>query len=73
MSLCASERRRDITASRKLDWVPISAYNWLYGSKGNSHSLGSDDEFRSGCRNVSHRYRHQTFAGLQSRSNYTFT
>ena len=40
-----------------------------------SLSLDSDDDFRSGCRNVSHHYRKQSFSGLHSlgRSNYTIT
>ena len=40
-----------------------------------SHYLDSDDDFRSGCRNVSHHYRQQSFSGLHSpgRSNYTIT
>ncbi|CAH3044093.1 unnamed protein product [Pocillopora meandrina] len=35
----------------------------------------SDDDFRSGCRNVSHHYRQQSCSGLHSpgRSNYTIT
>ena len=38
-------------------------------------SLDSDDDFRSGCRNVSHHYRQQSFSGLHSpgRSNCTIT
>ena len=38
-------------------------------------SLDSDDDFRSGCRNVSHHYRQQSSSGLHSpeRSNYTIT
>ena len=38
-------------------------------------SLDSDDDFHSGCRNVSHHYRQQSFSGLHSpgRSNYTTT
>ena len=41
----------------------------------NNLSLDSDDDFRSGCRNVSHHYRQQSFSGLQwpGRSNYTST
>ena len=36
-------------------------------------SLDSDDDFRSGCRNVSHCHRQQSFSGLPSpgRSHYT--
>ena len=35
----------------------------------------SDDDFRSGCQNVSHHYRQQSFSGLHSsrQSNYTVT
>ena len=42
-------------------------------STDNNLSLDSDDDFRSGCRNVSHHYRQQSFSGLRSpgRSNYT--
>ena len=40
-------------------------------------SFNIEDDFRSGCRNVSHHYRHvqQSFSGLHSpgRSNYTIT
>ena len=38
-------------------------------------ALDSDDDFHSGCRNVSHHYRQQSFSGLHSpgRSNYTIT
>ena len=40
-----------------------------------SSALNSDDDFRLGCRNVSHHYRQQSFSGLHSpgRSNYTIT
>ena len=40
-----------------------------------SSALNSDDDFRLGCRNVSHHYRKQSFSGLHSpgRSNYTIT
>ena len=40
-----------------------------------SQTLDSDDDFRSGCRNVSHPYRQQSFSGLHSpgRSNNTIT
>ena len=42
-------------------------------STDNNLSLDSDDDFRSGCWNVSHHYRQQSFSGLHSpgRSNYT--
>ena len=38
-------------------------------------SSDSDDDFRSGCRNVSHHYGQQSFSGLHlpGRSNYTIT
>ena len=44
-------------------------------STDNNYSLDSDDDFRSGCRNVSHHYRQQSFSGLHSpgRSDYTLT
>ena len=43
--------------------------------KSSSESSGSDDDFRSGCRNVSHNYQQQSFLRLHSpgRSNYTIT
>ena len=48
---------------------------WSFCVYGQSHHLDSDDDFRSGCRNVSHHYRQQSFSGLHSpgRSNYTIT
>ena len=41
----------------------------------NNLSLDSDDDFRSGCWNVSHHYPQQSFSGLHSPgwSNYTIT
>ena len=44
-------------------------------STDNNRPLDSDDDFRSGWRNVSHHYRQQPFSGLHSpgRSNYTIT
>ena len=41
----------------------------------NNLSLDSDDDFRSGCRNVSHHYQQQSISGLHSprQSNYTIT
>ena len=50
--------------------------NLLSGSHHQSQvSLESDDDFRSGCRKVSHHHRQQSFSGLHStgRSNYTIT
>ena len=40
-----------------------------------NYSLDSDDDFRSGCRNLSHHYWKQSFSGLHSprQSNYTIT
>ena len=40
-----------------------------------SESLDSDNDFRSGCRNVSHHYRQQSFSGPHSPRwlNYTIT
>ena len=37
--------------------------------------IDSEDDFRSGCRNVGHHYRQQSFPGLHSpvRSNYIIT
>ena len=44
-------------------------------SQESSESLDSDDDFRSGCRNVSHHYQQQSFSGLHSPRwlNYTIT
>ena len=40
-----------------------------------SHHQSQVDDFRSGCRNVSHHYRQQSFSGLHlpGRSSYTIT
>ena len=48
---------------------------WFQTSSYVLYMYESDYDFRSGCRNVSHHYRQQSFSGLHSpgRSNYTTT
>ena len=47
----------------------------LWFEPGGSMWVDSDDDFHSGCRNVGHHYRQQSFSGLRSleRSDYTIT
>ena len=60
----------------RLKWRrSVNKYIQKIHSTENNLSLDSDDDFRSGCRNISHHYRQQSFSGLHSpgRSNYTIT
>ena len=47
----------------------------LWFEPGGSMWVDSDNDLRSGCRNVGHHYRQQSFSGLRSlgRSDYTIT